>query len=66
MARTISYEEVKRAEYEVFQALAVEDWAAQNELDPEYPSTVRPSTVCLPEAEAKLETFIRETEPLEV
>lgn len=62
MARTVTYEEVKRAEYEVFQSIAIEDWAAQYEQTPEYPPGVRPSVECLPDAEAKLETFIRETE----
>ena len=61
MARTVTYIEAKTAEYEVFQAIATEQWAATYEQEPMYPDGVRPSTICAPEAEQKLTTFINET-----
>lgn len=61
MARTITFPQYVEAMYECYQALAAETWAAQYEQEPMYPDGVRPTSVCYPEAEILVNTFMAES-----
>lgn len=61
MARTLSLIELYRARYEMYQAIAIEDWAVKNEQEPIYPPDVRPSVDQVESLEALENIWIRET-----
>lgn len=63
MARTIDFPTMLRALNEAFSANAAETWAEQTEQPVYYGPGVRPSAECFPDAEAALDTYIRETPP---
>lgn len=63
MARTIEFPTLLRALHEAFSANASEQWAEQAEQPVYYGPDVRPSSECFPDAEAALDTYIRETPP---
>lgn len=63
MARSITYIQIMAERYKMFQALSIEDWAAQNGMDPSYPPGVNPSSVQAQVLEPMEEAWIRETPP---
>lgn len=65
MARTVTLLELYKARYEMYQAIAIEDWATKNEQEPSYPPGVRPSAEQVDSLEALENTWVRETTPSE-
>lgn len=61
MARSVSLIELYKARYEMYQAIAVENWAEQNEIEPNYPSGVRPSVDQVDSLEVLENIWVRET-----
>ncbi|AEV52233.1 hypothetical protein [Nocardia phage NBR1] len=63
MARTLEFSDLITALHEAFSANAAERWAVEMDQPVFYGSGVRPTVECYPDAEAALDTYIRETEP---
>lgn len=63
MARSIEYIQLMTERYKMFQALSIEDWAAQNGMEPSYPPGVNPSSVQAETLEVLETIWIRETPP---
>ncbi|QUD15903.1 hypothetical protein [Nocardia phage KYD2] len=63
MARTIEFAQLMERLNEAFSANASEQWAEQNEQPIYYGPGIRPTTESYPDAEAALDTYIRETPP---
>ncbi len=61
MARSFSIIDLYKARYEMFQAVAAEAWAESNQVEPSYPSGVRPSVDQADSLEVLENLWVQET-----